>query len=63
MPVLLLHGEWDVDVGFDSMRDFFSRLKTAPFRRWIEIGEGTHMIVLEKNRWQVINAIVEFLRE
>jgi len=38
-------------------------LKTAPFRRWIEIGEGTHMIVLEKNRWQVINAIVEFLRE
>ena len=63
VPVLLIHAEWDVDVTFDTARDFFSRLTAAPYRRWIEIGQGTHMVILEKNRWQAVNAIVEFLRE
>jgi pimeloyl-ACP methyl ester carboxylesterase len=63
VPVLLIHAEWDVDVTFDTARDFFSRLTGAPYRRWIEIGQGTHMVILEKNRWQAINSIIEFLRE
>ena len=63
VPVLLIHAEWDVDVSFDTVRDFFSRLTAAPYRRWIEIGEGTHMVILEKNRWQVVSSIIEFLRE
>jgi pimeloyl-ACP methyl ester carboxylesterase len=62
VPVLLIHAEWDVDVPFDTARDFFGRLTAAPYRRWIEIGQGTHMVILEKNRWQAINSIVEFLR-
>ena len=63
VPVLLIHAEWDVDVRFDSARDLFSRLTATPYRRWIEIGQGTHMVILEKNRWQVVNSIMEFLRE
>ncbi|MBV8174148.1 MAG: alpha/beta fold hydrolase [Verrucomicrobia bacterium] len=63
VPVLLVHAEWDVDVPFDTARDFFSRLTAAPYRRWIEIGQGTHMVILEKNRWQVVNSTIEFLRE
>jgi pimeloyl-ACP methyl ester carboxylesterase len=63
VPVLLIHAEWDVDVPFDTARDFFSRLTAAPYRRWIEIGQGTHMVILEKNRWQAVNAILDFLRE
>ena len=63
VPVLLIHAEWDVDVPFDTARDFFGRLTAAPYRRWIEIGQGTHMVILEKNRWQAANAIIEFLRE
>jgi pimeloyl-ACP methyl ester carboxylesterase len=63
VPVLLIHAEWDVDVSFDTARDFFSRLTGAPYRRWIEIGEGTHMVILEKNRWQAISSIIEFLHE
>jgi hypothetical protein len=59
----LIHAEWDVDVTFDTTRDFFSRLTAAPYRRWIEIGQGTHMVILEKNRWQVVDSIIEFLRE
>jgi pimeloyl-ACP methyl ester carboxylesterase len=63
VPVLLIHAEWDVDVTFDTARDFFSRLTAAPYRRWIEIGQGTHMVILEKNRWQAVNSIIEFLLE
>jgi pimeloyl-ACP methyl ester carboxylesterase len=63
VPVLLIHAEWDVDVTFDTARDLFSRLTATPYRRWIEIGQGTHMVILEKNRWQAVNSIIEFLRE
>ena len=63
VPVLLIHGESDVDVPFDTARDFFSRLTAAPYRRWIEIGQGTHMVILVKNAWQAVNSIIGFLRE
>ncbi|MBV8101430.1 MAG: alpha/beta hydrolase [Verrucomicrobia bacterium] len=63
VPVLLVHAEWDVDVPFDTTRDFFNRLTAAPYRRWIEIGQGTHMVILEKNAWQAVNSIIEFLGE
>jgi len=63
VPVLLVHAEWDVDVTFDTARDLFSRLTATPYRRWTEIGQGTHMVILEKNRWQAVNAIIEFLQE
>ena len=63
VPVLLIHAEWDVDVTFETTRDFFSKLTAAPYRRWIEIGQGTHMVILEKNGWQAVNAIIAFLRE
>ncbi|MCU4159731.1 alpha/beta hydrolase [Acidiphilium sp. AL] len=62
-PVLLTHAEWDADVTIDRIQALFLRLTGAPYRRWVEIGEGTHMVVLEKNRWQVIDAIVAFLKE
>lgn len=60
-PVLLIHAEWDVDVTLDTVRDLFGRLTGAPYRRWTEIGGGTHMVVLEENRWQVLNAVRAFL--
>jgi hypothetical protein len=51
--------------GADKERvgDLFGRLTAAPYRRWTEIGDGTHMVVLEKNRWQVLNAVTAFLNE
>jgi hypothetical protein len=35
VPILLIHAEWDVDVTFDTSRDFFSRLTAEP------IGDGS----------------------
>jgi pimeloyl-ACP methyl ester carboxylesterase len=63
VPVLLVHAEWDRDVPIASSLDFFLSLKRAPYRRWVEIGEGTHMVLLEKNRLQAFDAISQFLAE
>ncbi|OTP67682.1 hypothetical protein PAMC26510_30455 [Caballeronia sordidicola] len=41
----------------------FSKLTNAPYRRWVEIGEGTHSVLMEKNRWQVFAAVQAFLDE
>jgi hypothetical protein len=41
----------------------FGKLQSAPYRRWVEIGEGTHSVFLEKNRWQVFCAVDGFLGE
>lgn len=62
VPVLLLHAEWDLDVTIPQMANLFPRFHNAPYRRWVEIGAGTHMVVMERNRWQVIEEILLFLR-
>jgi pimeloyl-ACP methyl ester carboxylesterase len=63
VPVLLLHGEWDLDVPIELAQQYFLELKSAPYRRWVEIGEATHMALLEKNRIQAFRAIVDFFDE
>lgn len=62
-PVLLVHAEWDQDVRMDMMQDLFKHLDNADYRRWVEIGEGTHMILMEPGRWQAFDAIISFLKE
>jgi len=61
VPVLLLHAEWDLDVTLNQMVNLFPRFRNAPYRRWTEIGEGTHMVVMEQNRWQILESIKAFL--
>jgi pimeloyl-ACP methyl ester carboxylesterase len=62
-PVLIVHAEWDRDCPLDMSRAVFGKLTSAPYRRWVEIGEGTHSVFLEKNRWQVFGAVDQFLAE
>lgn len=63
VPVLLVHAEWDIDVPIELAKELFSEITGAPYRRWAEIGEGTHMVMLEKNRLQVFQAVQQFLDE
>ncbi|MFB0843312.1 alpha/beta hydrolase [Paenibacillus oleatilyticus] len=63
VPVLLVHAEWDIDVPLELAQHFFTSLTGAAYRRWVEIGEGTHMVMLEKNRLQAFQAIRGFLDE
>jgi pimeloyl-ACP methyl ester carboxylesterase len=60
VPVLLLHGEWDIDVPIDLAQAFFLELRNAPYRQWVEIGEATHLVLLEKNRLHAFKAIRDF---
>ncbi len=62
-PTLIVHAEWDIDVSLDTARDLFARLTGARYRRWVEIGAGTHMVLAERNRWQAVGAIKCFFLE
>lgn len=63
VPLMLLHGEWDTDVPIELAQAWFLRATGAAEKRWLEIGEATHMMVLEKNRHQVFNALIHFFNE
>lgn len=63
VPVLLIHGEWDVDVPLALAQDYFAHLSGSPDKRWLELGEATHMLLLEKNRVQAYQALSSFLSE
>jgi pimeloyl-ACP methyl ester carboxylesterase len=63
VPVLLLHGEWDIDVPVDLALAYFQQLTSAPNRLWVEIGEATHMVLLEKNRMRAFRAISDFFHD
>jgi len=60
VPVLLVHGEWDIDVPIDLAQSLFLELRNAPYRQWAEIGEATHLVLLEKNRLLAYQAIRDF---
>ena len=42
---------------------YFAKLTNAPYKRYIEIGEGTHSLLMEKNRMQLFQAVQQFLDE
>jgi alpha-beta hydrolase superfamily lysophospholipase len=41
----------------------FPLLVNAPAKRLVMYGEGTHSIIMEKNRMQLFNAVQDFLEE
>jgi hypothetical protein len=41
----------------------FPLLKNAPGKRYVEIGEGTHTVIMEKNRMQLFREVQMFLEE
>ena len=63
VPVFLIHAEWDADLPSDQAQGYFAQLKNAPYRRFVEMSEGTHAVMLEKNRMQFFREIMGFLDE
>ena len=61
--MLIVHAEWDQDLPNPMPREVFSRLTAAPYRRMVEIGEGTHTVIMEKNREQLFREVQLFLDE
>ena len=63
VPTLLLHAEWDADLPTYQTQAYFDQLTNTPYKRWVQLGEGTHTVMLEKNRMQFFHELVSFLEE
>ena len=60
---LLVQGEWDHDTPPYMAQTLFPLLVNAPWKRYVEIGGGTHTIMMERNRRQLFNVVEDFLLE
>jgi pimeloyl-ACP methyl ester carboxylesterase len=63
VPVFLAYAEWDADLPSYMLHAYFAKLTNAPYKRYVEIGEGTHTIIMERNRMQLFQAVQQFLDE
>ena len=63
VPTFLAHAEWDADLPSYMLHAYFAKLTNAPYKRYVEIGEGTHTVIMEKNRMQLFQAVQQFLDE
>ena len=63
VPVMLIKAEWDQDTPAYMAQALFPLLKNAPAKRYVEIGEGTHSVIMEKNRLQLFREVQLFLDE
>jgi pimeloyl-ACP methyl ester carboxylesterase len=62
-PTLVIVGEWDGVTPVTRAQAVFGKLINAPERRFVQIGEGTHILLLEKNRAQLHREVQAFLDE
>jgi pimeloyl-ACP methyl ester carboxylesterase len=63
VPTLIVHAEWDADLPSYQARAYFAKLTHTPYKRFVELGEGTHTIIMEKNRMQFFREVTGFLTE
>jgi esterase/lipase len=57
----LIKGEWDADTPAYMAQNLYPKLVNAPHKRYVEIGEGTHTLLMEKNRMQLFREVQQFL--
>jgi len=63
VPTLLILAEWDQETPLYMAQEMFGKLINTPYKRHVVIGEGTHVLALEKNRMQLIKQVQSFLDE
>jgi pimeloyl-ACP methyl ester carboxylesterase len=63
VPTLLIKAEWDLDTPAAMAQGLFASLTNTPYKSYIEVGEGTHTLMLEKNRLQLFRPVQAFLDE
>jgi pimeloyl-ACP methyl ester carboxylesterase len=60
-PTLLIKAEWDADTPSYMAQTLFPLLVNATQKQYVEIGEGTHSVMLERNRMQLFRTVQGFL--
>jgi pimeloyl-ACP methyl ester carboxylesterase len=63
VPTLLVGAEWDKDAPPYMAQTLFPLLVNAPDKRHVELAEGTHTIIMERNRLKLFEAVQAFLDE
>jgi len=61
-PTLLAIGEWDGLTPLPPAQDLFARL-AVPRKRLVIVGEGSHQLMMERNRLQLFREVQLFLDE
>jgi pimeloyl-ACP methyl ester carboxylesterase len=62
VPTLIVLGEWD-ETNVPTAQTIFGNLSNAPYKRLVQIGEGSHLLFMEKNRMQLFREVQLFLDE
>ncbi len=62
-PTLLVQAEWDHDTPPYMAQALFGLLSAAKWKQYDLIGEGTHTVVMEKNRMQLFRSVQHFLEQ
>jgi pimeloyl-ACP methyl ester carboxylesterase len=62
-PTLLVVGEWDRDTPPALANALFPLLTASPGKRLVVLGEGTHTILMERNRGALFQSVQVFLDE
>ena len=63
VPALLVLGEWDRDTPPSMANTLFPLMVNAPGKRLTILAEGTHTMMLERNRGALFQAVQVFLEE
>lgn len=63
VPTMLIVAEWDADTPVYMAQTLFPKLVNAEPKRLVVIGEGTHGVMMEKNRMQLFREVQLFLDE
>jgi pimeloyl-ACP methyl ester carboxylesterase len=63
VPTLIIHGEWDAELPTYQAQAYFAKLTNAPYKRFVEIGEATHQMMMERTRMQFFREVMGFLSE
>lgn len=61
VPTLLIKAEWDADTPTYMAETLYPLLTNAPYKRRVELSEGTHTIMMEKNRESLFREVERFL--
>jgi pimeloyl-ACP methyl ester carboxylesterase len=62
-PTLIVQGEWDHDTPPAMARALFGLLSHAAWKQYTLLGEGTHTMLLERNRLRLYEAVQDFLED
>jgi pimeloyl-ACP methyl ester carboxylesterase len=61
VPTLLVDAEWDRDAPPYMAQTLFPLLVNSPNKRYVELAEGTHTVMMEKNRLRLFETVQAFL--